>query len=117
MTEGGTTGGIRRNHSGSDRGKSQDGVRREQDEPGGTQNPARMAAHSEADGGRSHGGGKADDSRGMIDGGLAGGRGAQDKEGEPRSQGDGEDPEGQGGAVGSGDQGIDEDPEGRGGAK
>uniref|UniRef100_A0A671SXJ8 mitogen-activated protein kinase kinase kinase n=1 Tax=Sinocyclocheilus anshuiensis TaxID=1608454 RepID=A0A671SXJ8_9TELE len=42
------------------------------------------ATHGGAEGGRSHGGGRADDSRGLTDGG----------DGEPMSQGDGEDPEG-----------------------
>ncbi len=53
-----------------------------------------------ADGGRSHGGGRADDSRGPTDGDRAGG-GARG--GEKMSQVDEEDQEGQGGADGSGD--------------
>ncbi len=59
------------------------------------QSPARETAHGGADGGRSHGGGRADDSRGPTYGGRAGGRGAQGGDGEPISQGDGEYPEGE----------------------
>ncbi len=50
---------------------------RKQVEPGGS------------DGGRSLGGGRADDSRGPTDGGGAGGGGARGGDGEPMSQGDG----------------------------
>ncbi len=64
--------------------------------------------------GRSHGGGRADGSRGLTDVGRAGGGLARGGDGEPMSQGDAEDPEGQGGADGSGDRGRD--PEGHSGA-
>ncbi len=76
-----------------------------------------MAAHGVADGGRSHGGGMADDSRGPTDCSGAGGGGARGRDGEPMSQGDGEDPEGQGRADGSGDRGGGGDPEGCNGAE
>ncbi|KAI2644827.1 tRNA modification GTPase MnmE [Labeo rohita] len=52
--------------------------------------------HGGAVGGRSHGGEKADDSRGPTNSGGAGGRGALGGDGKPMSQGDAEDPEGQG---------------------
>ncbi len=71
-------------------------------------------AHGGADGGRSHGGVMAADSRGPTNSGGAGGGGARG--GEPTSQGDAEDPGGQGGAEGSGDQGEGRAPEIRGGA-
>ncbi|KAL0161781.1 hypothetical protein M9458_045506, partial [Cirrhinus mrigala] len=70
-----------------------------------------MVAHGGADGGRSHGGGRADDSRGQTDGG-----GARGGDGEPMILGDTEDPEGQGRAQGSGDRGRGGDPEVRSGA-
>ncbi len=87
-------------------------------EPVGTQIPAMMAAHGGADGERSHGGGRAADSRGPTDGDRAGGGGGGDGDGdgEPTSQGDAEDPESQGGADDSGDRGEGRDPEGHGGA-
>ncbi len=58
--QGGDDGG--RSQGGNSR--SQEGDRRdlEQEEPGGTQATAMMAAHGGADGARSHGGGRADDS-------------------------------------------------------
>ncbi|KAL1259080.1 hypothetical protein QQF64_009657 [Cirrhinus molitorella] len=68
-------------------------------------------AHGRADGGRSHGGGRADDSMGLTDGGGAGGGGARGGDGEPMIQGDAEDPEGQGGTGGTCDRGGD--PESR----
>ncbi len=73
-------------------------------------------AHGGADGGRSHGGVMAADSRGPTNGGGAGGGGARGGDGEPTSQGDAEDPGGQGGAECSGDQGEGRAPEIRGGA-
>ncbi|KAL1277189.1 hypothetical protein QQF64_023862 [Cirrhinus molitorella] len=66
-----------------------------------------MAAHGGADGGRSHGGGRADDSRGLTDGGGAGGGGARGGDGEPKIRGVTEDPEGQGGTGGTGARGRD----------
>ncbi len=47
---------------GDDGGRSQEGDRRdlEQEEPGDTQATAMMVAHGGADGGRCHGGGRAD---------------------------------------------------------
>ncbi|KAL0152796.1 hypothetical protein M9458_052519 [Cirrhinus mrigala] len=63
---------------------------------------ATMAAHGRADRGRSHGGGRADDSRGPTNSGGASGGEARGGDGEPMIQGDTEDPEGQGGAQGSG---------------
>ncbi|KAL1250938.1 hypothetical protein QQF64_018734 [Cirrhinus molitorella] len=94
-------------------GRSQGEDRRElkQEEPGGTQIPAVTVAHGGADGGRSHGGGRADDSMGLTDGGRAGGGGARGRDGEPMIQGDAEDPEGHGGTGGTCDRG--EDPESR----
>ncbi len=77
----------------------------EQEEPSRTQATVITAAHGGADGGRSHGGGMAADSRGPTNGSGAGGGGAQG--GEPTSQGDAEDPGGQGGAECSGDRGGD----------
>ncbi len=56
--------------------------------PGGTQATAIMVTHGGANGGRSHGGGRADDSRGPTNGGGAGGGGARGGDGEPMSQGD-----------------------------
>ncbi len=53
-----------------------------------------MVTHGGADGERSHGGGRADNSRGPTDGGGAGGGGARSGDGEPMSQGYTEDPEG-----------------------
>ncbi len=85
-----------------------------QEEPGGTQIPARIVAHGGADGWRSYGGGRADNSRGPTDCGGVGGGGAQGGDEELMSQGDREDPEGQSGAAGSSDRG--EDPEGCSGA-
>ncbi len=67
--------------------------------PGGTQATAITAPHGGADGGRSHGGGRAADSRGLTDDGRAGGGGARGGDGEPMSQGDGEDPEDHGGVA------------------
>ncbi len=84
--------------------------------PGGTQATAITATHGGADGERSHGGGRADDSRGPTNGGGAGGGGARGGDEEPMSQGDGKDPEGQGGADGSGARYGGGDPEGCGGA-
>ncbi len=68
-----------------------DGDRRglEQAMPGGTQDTAIMSTHGGADGGRSHGGGKAFDSRGPTNGSGVGGGGARGRE--PMSQGDGKD--------------------------
>ncbi len=86
----------------------------EQAEPNGTQATAVKTTHGGADGGRSHGGGRADDSRGLTDGGGAGGGGVRG--GEPMSQADKVDPEGRGGTDGSGYQCGGGDPEGRGGA-
>ncbi|KAI2663522.1 Midasin [Labeo rohita] len=74
----------------------------EQEEPGATQATAMMTAHVGADRGRSHGGGRADDSRGMTDGGGAGGGGAQGRDGELMNQGDEEDLEGRSEANGAG---------------
>ncbi len=62
-----------------------------------------MVAHGGADGGRSHGGGMAADSRGPTNGGGAGGGGARGSDREPKSQDEAEDLEGQGGAGGFGD--------------
>ncbi len=68
----------------------------EQEEPGGTQAAGPMkATHGGTNGGRSHGGGRPDNSRGATDSGRAGGGGAQGGDGEPTSQGDEEDLEGQ----------------------
>ncbi len=65
----------------SRRGRSQggaDGERsQEQEEPGRTQTTTRKVAHSGADGGRSHSGGRADGSRGPTNVFGAGGNGAQ----------------------------------------
>ncbi len=47
------------------------------------------ATHGGADKGRSHGGGRADVSRGPTNGGGAGGGGARGGDGEPMSQGNG----------------------------
>ncbi|KAI2655027.1 Ion-translocating oxidoreductase complex subunit B [Labeo rohita] len=71
--------------------RSQRGDRRDlkQEEPGLTTAAAMMATHGGADRGRSHGGGRADDSRGLADSG-----GTRDVE--LTSQGDAEYPEGQG---------------------
>ncbi|KAL0146518.1 hypothetical protein M9458_058149 [Cirrhinus mrigala] len=55
-----------------------------------------METHDGAEGGRSHGGGQADDSRGPTNGGGAGGGRARGGDGEPMIMGDTEDPEGQG---------------------
>ncbi len=90
--------------------------RREQEEPGRTQTPELMAAHGGADRGRSHGGERADNSRGPTNASEAGGGGARGRDGETMSQGGGEYPEGQGGADGSGNRGAGEDPEGHSGA-
>ncbi len=72
-----------------------DGDRRglEQEELGGTQATAIIASHAGADGRRIHGGGRADDSRGLTDCSRAGGGGARGGDGELMSQGDREDPE------------------------
>ncbi len=67
------------------------------------QRPARMAAHGGVDGGRSHGGDGTADTRGPTDGDDAGGVGAQVGAEQPQSLGDTEDPEGLGGAGGSGE--------------
>ncbi len=56
--------------------------------PGGTQATAIMVTHGGANGGRSHGGGRADDFKGPTNGGGAGGGGARGGDGEPMSQGD-----------------------------
>ncbi len=66
----------------------------EQEEHSRTQATAMMTAHGGTDGGRSHGGGMAADSRGPTNGGRAGGGGARGGDGEPTSQGDAEDPGG-----------------------
>ncbi len=91
-----------------------DGARRglEQAELGGTQATAVKATHGGADRGRSHGGGRADDSRGPTDGSGAGGGGARGGDREPMSQGDKEDPEDHGGTDGSGTRCGGVDPEG-----
>ncbi|KAI2644202.1 ABC transporter NFT1 [Labeo rohita] len=88
-------GGNRRNQGGPDGGTSQGDARRdlEQEEPDRTQATAIMMAHGGADGRRSHGGGRANNSRGPTDGGGAGGGGARSGVGEPKIQGDDEDPE------------------------
>lgn len=49
----------------------------EQEVPGGTQTGAMKEAYGGADRGKSHGGGRADYSRGTTNGGGAGGREAQ----------------------------------------
>ncbi|KAL1279670.1 hypothetical protein QQF64_014270 [Cirrhinus molitorella] len=79
-------GDDRRVKGGSARGRNQGEDRRDlmQEEPGETQATAEMASHMGADGGRSHGGGRADDSRGPTDGGGAGGGGARGGDGEPK---------------------------------
>ncbi len=59
-----------------------------------TQTIAMMSAHDEVDGGRSYGRGMAADSRGLTNGGKAGGGGAQGGDGEPKSKGDWEEEEG-----------------------
>ncbi len=69
----------------------------EQEESGGTQVTAITVAHDGADGGPSHGGGMAADSREPTNGGRAGGGGARGGDGEPKSKGNGEDPGDQGG--------------------
>ncbi len=99
-------------------GRSQGGDRRDLEyaAPGGTQATAIMVTHGGPDRGRSHGGGRADDSRGPTNSGRAGGGGARGRDREPMSQGDEEDPEGQGGTDGSGDRCGGGDPEGHGGA-
>ncbi len=66
------------------------------EEPGGTHAASMLGAHSGADRERSHGGGRAADSRGLTDGGGADGGGARGGYREPMSQ----DPEGQSGADG-----------------
>ncbi len=71
---------------GSDIRRSQGKDRREQEEPGRNQTPAMKVTQGGADGGRSHGGG-----------------GARCGDGEPMSQCDEEDPEGQDRTDGSGD--------------
>ncbi|KAI2644691.1 hypothetical protein H4Q32_027011 [Labeo rohita] len=95
-------GGDRRVQGRSDGGRCQGEDRRdlEQEEPGGTQAAAMMVAHGGAYRGRSHGGGRADDSRGSTAGGRAGGGGARGGDREPTSQGEAEDLEGQGRAGG-----------------
>ncbi|KAI2648130.1 Transcription elongation factor SPT5 [Labeo rohita] len=98
-------GGIRRNHGGSDGGRSQGEESRDL-------TAARKAAHGGADGGRSPDGGRADNSRGPTDSSGAGGRGDQGGDRDSQSQGDAEDPKGQGRADGSGDRGADRDTEG-----
>ncbi len=102
-----------RDQGGDEGGRSQVRDRKdpEQEEPGGTQSTAIMVAHGGADGGRSHGGGMAADSRGPSNGSGAGGGGARGENGEPTIQGDAEDPGGQSVAEGSGDQGGGGDPE------
>ncbi len=62
-----------------------------------TQATVTMVAHGGADGWRSHGGGVAADSMGPTNSGRAGGGGgARGGDGKPKSQGEAEDPEGQG---------------------
>ncbi len=102
---------------GDEGGRSQGGDMRdpEQEEPGGTQATAITVAHGGADGGRSHGGGMAADSRGPTNGGGAGEGGARDRE--PKSKGDGEDSGDLGEADGAGDRPGGVDPGGRGGAE
>ncbi len=68
-----------------------------------TQTTVTMVAHGGADGGRSHDGGVTADSMGPTNGGGAGGGGARGGDREPKSRGEAEDPEGQGGAGGFGD--------------
>ncbi len=70
----------------------------EQEEPGGTWATPTTMAHNRANGGRSNGGGMAADSRVLTNGS---GAGARDWDGEPKSKGDGEDPEVLGGADGA----------------
>ncbi|KTF86671.1 hypothetical protein cypCar_00035211 [Cyprinus carpio] len=98
-------GGGRRVHGGDNGWRSQGGNRRDLEHavPGATQATAIMVTHGVADGGRSHGGGRAVDSRGPTNLGSAGGRGARD--GEPISPCDGDNLEGRGGADGAGDRG------------
>ncbi|KAI2666633.1 Elongation factor 4 [Labeo rohita] len=77
-------GGDRRVQGGSDRGRNQgeDSRDLEQEEPGRTQTAAMMVAHGGADGERGHGGGRADDSRGLTSCSGAGGGGALGGDGE-----------------------------------
>ncbi len=67
------------------------------------QRPARMRPQGRVEGGRSQGGEGLEDTLGTTDGDGADGRGAQDGAEQMESQGDIEDPEGLGGASGSGD--------------
>ncbi len=89
---------------------------RRQEKPSRTQATAIKATHGGADRWRRHGGGRADDSRGPTDGGRASGGRARGGDEEPMSQCNGEDPEGQGRADGSGDRGGGGDLAGHGGA-
>ncbi len=71
------------------------------------------------DGGKCHGGARVDDSRGPTDGGRAGGDVVRGGDGEPKSQGNAEDPEGNKAnaeADDSSNQGGGRDPEGFGAA-
>ncbi len=80
MNRGGRSqGGNRRSQGRSDRVSSQGDDRRnlEHEEPGRTQATAMMMTHGGADGGRSHEGGRVDDSRGPTNGGGAGGGAAR----------------------------------------
>lgn len=67
-----------RNQAGPDKGRSQGDGKRDLEDvvPDGTQATAIMSTHGGADGGRSHGGGRADNSRGPTNGCGAGGGGA-----------------------------------------
>ncbi len=68
-------------------GEGADGERsQEQEEPGRTQTTTRKVAHSGADGGRSHGGGRADGSRGPTNVFGTGGNGAQGGDRELKSK-------------------------------
>ncbi len=85
--------GRKDDQGGADGGRNQGGAWRRWET---LQSPARKMPHRGADGGGSHGGGRADDSRGLTNGRQARGMGAQGRDGEPMSQGDTDDPEGQG---------------------
>ncbi len=98
---------------GDDGGKSQGGALRRGVIVGALAT-ARDMPHGVVDGGWSHGGGRADDSMGSTDGDDTDGGGAQGGDGEPQSQGDTENPEGQVRADGSGNLGGVGNPEDRG---
>ncbi len=68
--------GAGRQRPGGDRGRSQGRDRRDP-ENSRTWATALMMAHGGTDGGRSHGGGMASDSRGLTNSGGAGGGGAE----------------------------------------